>query len=124
MKIRKEILVCAAALSTFATSAFAAPVSVEFQNTSDWTIQHIYLSSTATKEWGPDQLGDKDSDVIASGGKFTLNQIEPGKYDMKIVDEDGDECVLSSLKLGENKVVDISNENLLNCQSQTESADE
>jgi len=124
MRITIQILVCAAALSAFATSAFAEKVSVDFENKSKWAIHQIFLSSSDTKEWGPDQLGDKDSDVIASGGKFTLNQIEPGKYDMKIVDEDGDECVLASLKLGQNKVVDITDENLLNCQSQTEAAAE
>jgi len=120
MRITKEILASVAAIGLFATSAFASPVSVGFKNTSDWSIDHVYLSPSDQNAWGPDQLGEGDSDVIGSGEKFTLTKVEPGKYDIKLVDEDGDECVVEGLKLGESGELNITNENLMKCQAATD----
>ncbi len=97
-------------------SASNAEVEVQFQNTSDWKIHHVFLSSANTVEWGEDQLGET---VIGKNQSFTLNKIPVGTYDLKIVDEDGDECVLEDQKFTENLKADISNENLLKCQKAT-----
>ena len=106
----------------FICTLFAAPVLAEFEssvvirNDSQWSIHNLYLSSVDTEEWGPDQLGDE---VIESGGgKFTLTDIPCDAYDIKLVDEDGDECVINAIAL----CVDdgawvITDEPLLACQN-------
>jgi hypothetical protein len=105
-----------------ACAAFAAPAFAEHEsnviirNDSQWSIHNLYLSSVDTNEWGPDQLGEQ---VIESGGgKFTLTDVPCDAYDIKLVDEDGDECVVNAVPLcvDDNNWV-ITDEPLLACQN-------
>lgn len=91
-------------------------VSIKFTNKSDFSIHHIYLSETKENEWGPDQLGDKHSDVVEPGSSFTLTDIKPNKYDIKIVDEDEDECVVGGVKVAASENVILTNKDLVGCQ--------
>ena len=95
--------------------------SVKVSNKSDWEIHHLFLSSVTEEEWGPDQLGDE---VISMGGSFTLKNIPCDSYDVKLVDEDGDECVVEGVDLcGGSEGWVITNKDLLGCQqAQEESA--
>jgi len=69
-------------------------------------------------DWGPDQLGDE---VIASGESFHLNAIPCDAYDVRIVDEDGDECVVGGVALCADKDAWVINDDdLLSCQAETE----
>ncbi|HEX9985888.1 MAG TPA: hypothetical protein VGF69_21690 [Thermoanaerobaculia bacterium] len=87
--------------------------TVKVINQSKWEIHHLYLSSSEEEEWGPDQLGE---DVLAKGDSFTLTRIPCDTYDIKVVDEDGDECTIEEVELcGENKFWKITDKALLNC---------
>ena len=101
---------------------FAAPVfasdtdaQVNIVNNSSWDIHKLFISSVDTQEWGQDQLGD---DAIASGNSYTLTGIPCDAYDVKIVDEDGDECVVNAVALcaGEADWT-IEDDALLECQN-------
>ncbi len=109
-------LVCAAAL--LASVAEAAGNKVVLKNKSDWEIHHLFLSPTENEKWGADQLGD---DVIEPGGTFELHSIPCDSYDIKLVDEDGDECVVADVDIcsGQEGWV-ISNDDLLACEEETE----
>lgn len=93
--------------------------TVTIVNDSDWAIHYLYLSPTSDNEWGPDQLGDE---VIApNGGTFELHSIPCDTYDVKLVDEDGDECVVGAVDLClDDDVWHITSAKLLACQSETE----
>lgn len=101
----------------FAAPAFAADTDarVNIVNNSSWDIHKLFISSVDTQEWGPDQLGE---DAIASGNSYTLHSIPCDAYDVKIVDEDGDECVVAAVALcaGEADWT-IENDALLECQN-------
>src|SRR3990172_7156662 len=89
--------------------------SVTIVNKSDWRLDQLYLSATDEDEWGPDQLG---KDVIDTGGAFTLTDITCDTYDVKLVDEDGDECVLQGVDLcGSSEKWTITSKDLLKCQA-------
>ena len=90
--------------------------TVQFKNNSDWTIEELYLSPTAENHWGPDQLGE---DVIAKGDSLTLSGITSRKYDLRIVDEDGDECIVKGVSIKESESVAIGNADLVGCQAAT-----
>jgi hypothetical protein len=110
----------AAALTCAAGAAFAKnEASVVITNKSSWAIHNLYLSSINVEEWGPDQLGEKVID--AGNGRFTLNKIPCGEYDVQLVDEDGDACVIGGVALcaasGEWVITD---EDLLACQGATD----
>jgi hypothetical protein len=101
---------------TVAAPAFAAKkkASIKVINQSKWEIHHLFLSSTSDHEWGPDQLGDE---VIGTGESFTLTKIDCDDYDIKVVDEDGDECVIEEVNMcGDASVWKITDKSLLSCE--------
>ena len=109
-------------VSACSASAFAEGVSITLKNSSKWDIHELYLSGTKDKEWGPEQLGKNQ--VIETGSTFTLTNIDAGKYDLKLVDEDGDECVIEDIKMASDKEAEITDKDLLECQSETEESTE
>ena len=74
----------------------AETATVTVTNSSDWAIMHFFLSPADSNHWGPDQLGQG---VIKTGGSFKLNNIPCDSYDVKLVDEDGDQCVVGGVDL-------------------------
>ena len=60
------------------------------RNRSANPVYRLYVSPSNTERWGPDQLGNR---VIFPGNEFTLTNILPREYDLKAVDEYGNEAV-------------------------------
>jgi len=115
----RKILLCAAfALMGVAGSASAADSSnITLKNSSKWAIHQLYFSPANTTEWGADQLGNQ---TIAHGASFTLNGIPCNKYDVRLVDEDGDECVVQDVAVcANNDTWEITDHDLLGCQAKT-----
>ncbi|MCK7593592.1 hypothetical protein [Pseudomarimonas salicorniae] len=110
--------VLASVLSAWAFGAEASKSQVVIVNQSDWDIHELYLSSVDEEDWGPDQLRE---DIIPSGGRFTLRGIPCDAYDVQLIDEDGDACVVGEVGLcGDRDTWVISNDDLLACQAVTE----
>jgi len=115
----KTLLTFGALLFISGTTALAADrtATVKFMNKSDWEIHHMYLSPAESEEWGEDQLGEA---TIPSGGAYTLTGIPTGAtYDFKIIDEEGDECVIEGIEIRGSDKVKITNKDLLECQAAT-----
>lgn len=99
-----------------AVPALAAPkhATVKVINQSKWEIHHLYLSSSEDDQWGDDQLGE---DVLAKGDSITLTDIECDTYDIKVVDEDGDECIIEEVDLcRDSSYWKITDKDLLECE--------
>lgn len=112
----KAATALALALMLAAGSASAGKLDsiVLIRNQSNWDIHQLYLSPTEDTEWGPDQLGQN---VISSGGTFQLHKIPCNEYDVRLVDEDGDICVIGGVSLcADEGAWEITNEALLACQ--------
>ena len=110
----------ASVLTVFATaSAMAASNSkVVVVNKSSWAIHEMYFSPTDDTEWGEDQLGKQ---TIETGDQFTLTGIPCDNWDVKVVDEDGDECVVENVQLCADKDRWVINDSdLLSCQAVSE----
>ena|SRR5215216_206450 len=105
-------------LATFGLPAVAhagKKATVKVVNKSDWELHHFFLSPTGEDEWGPDQLGDE---VIGTDESFQLTQIPCGNYDVKLVDEDDDECEVEDVDIcGGAESWVITNKILLACES-------
>jgi len=69
---------------------------VTFRNDSSWKINELYFSRSASNVWGKDQLGRK---TLRNGDSFTLTDIQCGTYDVKLIDEDGDQCDIDKVQL-------------------------
>lgn len=90
---------------------------VTIVNKSDWGIQHFFLSANDEDAWGPDQLGDE---VIGTGESFLLHGIPCDSYDVKLIDEDGDECEVFEVDVcGGSEQWTITNKILLACEEGT-----
>jgi hypothetical protein len=90
---------------------------VELRNESRWSIRQLYFAPIDSDRWGPNQVSHNS---IHAGDSFTLTDIRCDKYDVKIVDEDGDECVVRSIALcGADKVWRLGDKDLLKCQART-----
>lgn len=114
MSRKAALLLAVFLLAALPALAASKRSDVKIINRSDWTIDHFFMSSSVEKEWGPDQLGQE---VIAPGGTFTLQNIPCDTYDIKLIDEDGDECVVTEVDVcsGDQKWV-INSEELAKCQ--------
>ncbi len=74
--------------------ALAQAGRLSIANASDSTIAHIYVSPIDVDRFGPDLLrGAK----VPKGRSFTFPDLPNGLYDMKIVDENGVECLLKDV---------------------------
>ena len=108
------ILVSFAALAPTVAAAPKKKASVKIINQSKWEIHQLYLSSSSEESWGPDQLGEH---VLTKGDEYTLTNIPCDDYDIKVVDEDGDECVIEEVRLcGDESYWKITDKDLLECE--------
>lgn len=111
-----------AAVAVFAASAASASENdskVVITNKSSWAIHQFYLSPRSEREWGPDQLGNK---TIGHGETFTLTGVPCAAYDVRVIDEDGDECILEDVGLCATKDTWVINDqDLLGCQAASQS---
>ena len=103
-----------AILAGGAVEAARSDSDVTFTNRSSWDIYEIYISAVGESEWGEDQLEDG---VLESGDSFLLYSIPCDDYDILLIDEDGDECVLEEVGLcGDSEEWVIRDKDLLACQ--------
>lgn len=110
------LVACLVVAPVFAAGSDAA---VLIKNSSSWEIHNLFISSVDTQEWGPDQLGEEV--ITASGGTYTLTDIPCGAYDVQLIDEDGDECIVGDVALcGSKGSWVITDKDLLACQAATE----
>lgn len=87
---------------------------IEFANSSRLVVGELYLSPPKENQWGEDRLGDA---VIESGASIRLKGVQPGRHDVKIVDEEGDECVIDNVQITADEKVVITDQNLIGCQT-------
>ena len=110
----KKILT-AVGLSLFAVHALAATINIE--NKSSWEIHEIYFAPSSQDDWGDDHLGNE---VLEPGMTLTLTGVTAGKWDVRLVDEDEDECIVENQQISASEKFSIDDGDLLDCQATTE----
>ncbi|QWV92379.1 carboxypeptidase-like regulatory domain-containing protein [Geomonas oryzisoli] len=60
----------------------SAKGSVKVTNSASNSVYYLYVSPSSQNQWGPDQLG---THTILPDGSFTLTNVPPGTYDLKLV---------------------------------------
>ena len=114
MKSTASAVVSVLFLGTLSVTAAGAQTSATLANNSSYAIYELYLSPSRESQWGPDQLGKH---VLESGTSYTLTGMPCGDYDIKLVDEDGEECVVEVVYLcGDMGDWVLTDEELLDCQ--------
>ena len=104
--------ICGAAIALIAMLAPALALELIINNKSEYDIHELYVAKSKSSKWGPDQLR---KDTIDAGEKFTLRNVDPGTYDLKVVDEDGTECMIEDADFDESKIWTITDKMLERC---------
>ena len=98
------------------TSAIAAAQSwtttFTVVNDSNYRIDHIYVSPVNYQIWGYDRLGNY---VLRPGYRYEMSIVR-GWYDVKLVDKDGDQCVLRNINFANGDTWMITDNILLVCE--------
>jgi len=105
------VLVLSTALAPYGQAqSFRHPVRIE--NRSSYDIREVYLSPASSSYWHQDVLGD---DILRTGFVLTTYRTV-GYYDLRLVDEDGDVCVVANVSVSGDTNWVITNSWLLNCE--------
>ena len=115
LKISAVVVMTIASLVMQPRIAFAqaSGETMTIQNESEFDIRQIFLSKVSHRTWEEDILGSR---ILRSGRSIDVTNIDPGFYDVMLVDEDGDTCVLSGINLRRNRIWSISTAGLLDCE--------
>jgi hypothetical protein len=94
----KRALLLGAVLASLASAALAA-TGINISNQSSVDIDHLYTSAPGKKAWSADLLAGVDS--IERGKFATVAKLQPGTYDLQLVDDDdgGKPCVVPNVKV-------------------------
>ena len=88
-------------------------VSFTLVNRTRYTIVNFYMSSSSVSNWGPDRLGSR---VLSPGQSWTLGGLRPGNYDLKLIDNDRDECTRMRVPIFRSTRWVVTNPYLLRCE--------
>lgn len=109
--MKKRLALALALSASLSFPAFGH--TIKLVNQTGWDIYAIFMSPTSQDDWGDDYLGDE---ILETGDSLTLTDVSSGKRDLRIVDQDGDECVVTDIHITASETVKISGEDLVGCQ--------
>jgi hypothetical protein len=104
-------LVASLALVVLAVPASAVDLVVV--NQANFSIIHrLYLAPAKSNQWGENKLQNQ---TVAKNGRFTVRDIAPGVYDLKVIDDDDDSCVVPEINIDQNKEWKLTDMVMLKC---------
>jgi len=108
--LRASILASVALLTLIApASAFDLVVVNE---ASFSTIHKLYLAPAKSNAWGEDKLQNQ---TVVENGRFTVRDISAGAYDVKIIDDDDESCIVAEININKNEELRLTDEMMLQC---------
>jgi hypothetical protein len=75
------------------------------------------LAPAGTTNWGPDQCKNDPDGSVSSDERLWLKDVAPGRYDVKLADKSGRECIVQNVELvtGRPYAFSIADQDLKNC---------
>jgi hypothetical protein len=95
MALRPRSLILALTLAAFGLRA-AGAAELIVVNTSGERLQHLWISPCGAQNWGNDQLAGY---IVESSRRFTVSNIVPGCYDLKISITPVFECTIAGERI-------------------------
>ena len=80
-------IICGIIAITVVVLCLAAENSVTIVNNTGYTILFMYVSHSSSGKWEEDVLED---DILENGKTLRVSLPRGGKWDIKLIDEDGD----------------------------------
>ena len=94
----KKIIFGILVLMLLVTSVPAEAANITVRNRTGYTGHYLYISPTGSNQWGQDLLG---SNVLLNGYEYTVSGQSGARYDIRMVDEDGDSYTRWNVGLNE-----------------------
>lgn len=102
---------------TGAASSGSADGTITVHNRSGYALFHLYLSAPQRNAWSEDHTHNH---TFHDGTSLALRGVECGSYDIRVLDEDGDECVLRDQRVcGEHGGLTLNGAELATCPGWT-----
>jgi hypothetical protein len=92
-----------------------AQVQITIQNDSDWAFYEMYMTASDYETWGEDLLEMSGQSVLIREEAISISIPAIGYWDLKIIDEDGDECVVTEIYINDHEYVHVTSDMLLDC---------
>lgn len=98
--------------------AFAGPKAwwkgtLTVSNLSGYAIHHLFVTPAHKVSWGKDWL---KSDPLLPNEEVTLTGLDCDEYDFKLIDDDGDACIVEDVDLCQEDLHwEITNQELARC---------
>lgn len=106
----------ALALTSVAILALMAPASafdLVVVNQAHFSVIHkLYLAPAKSNQWGENKLQNQ---TVAKNGRFTVRDVLAGMYDLKVIDDDNDTCVVPEINIDQNKEWKLTDKIMLQC---------
>ncbi len=102
-----------ASLALFVLMGPASAFDLVVINEANFSIIHkLYIAPAKTDKWSDNKLQNQ---TIAKNGRFTVRDIAGGVYDLKVVDDDDDTCVVPNINIDQNKEWKLTDIVMLSC---------
>jgi hypothetical protein len=116
-KICKRVLglsfVLLALLAASMPAAAQNRYNLQVENDSGYAIYKLQMSSVNDNSWERDLLG---SYILYDGYSFTVSNISPGSYDIRLIDEDHDACVINDVRVNGDLTWNLTPVELVGCE--------
>ena len=107
-----------AGILALGSSGSMAAGKLRFWNQTTSTIVDLRLAKAGTDAWGPNQCENDKDKSVDSDERLDLTGIEPGRYDVKLVEKSHRRCLVRGVevKAGGPYAFAIAQEDLKDCQ--------
>ena len=114
--LRADLLLGLVSLVGAVSASVAAAPFVIYNETTNIQFVGVYLAPENTQYWGINQaLNDKDH-VLDTSERLLLKDIEPRRYDVKLVDRNGRACILKGIDLRQERSFEVRDQDLKDCR--------
>ena len=105
-----------ASIASLAFVALIGPASafeLVVVNEAQFSIIHkLYIAPAKSNKWSDDKLQNQ---TVAKNGRFTIRDVPGGVYDLKVIDDDDDTCVVPNINIDQNKEWKLTDSIMLTC---------
>jgi hypothetical protein len=108
-------IVCLLVLASAASAAAQERKGIRFWNLTRDTVVRLQLASAGTTAWGPDQCKNDRDGTVDHDERLRVTGVEPGRYDVKLADRTGRECIVRNVDVKDGAVFSIEEKQLSDC---------
>ena len=94
-----KLLLVVLALLVSSAAAAQDRRGIRFWNLTANTVKQLYLSPAGKDQWGPDQCKNDRDGEVDHDERLRITGIEPGRYDVKLADVRGRQCIVRNVDI-------------------------